>query len=504
MKVLPVEEALQKDRRLIQLFTEQEQPVYCVRRKNNTKKSVSFRALIDNNSAFWKTKGEWSFYLPKDVVEEALRYLREEDEHRKSENSRRRLNIMSLEDRFPQDSKDHSGAPHSSSDPSSPPTGGTTPPAERAAGATAEDDFLPPNFSGEYERIREMPPQEKSNLIYRNTHTLDKLLANPHRSEVEVGEALGGSTRDTTLVNKTILEDALKMGDADAKEYTRDIVERTRELVRSSTSLINESVLHDELFNSIIEKSNGTVVQHMTRTYLRSVSFLLYYNNKLQKTSFANKIRGQFPNRYREYYWKLLPHFFKDDVVLERVFQSGLQAVSSDQVHNFATGFLVHDVGKAKDIEYHEGDAAYDREKVVDHVREGYKAIMHKTDYPPQAGLITGYHHEYYGHPSGYGYHRAFYHQHKKNHPKANPGYCISYTVEGVLTFNTLAYFPAKLLEIIDVFDALTDPNRKYREPLSKPEALDLMQEQFIDEQLKIDPILFHIFREYVEANRWS
>lgn len=75
----------------------------------------------------------------------------------------------------------------------------------------------------------------------------------------------------------------------------------------------------------------------------------------------------------------------------------------------------------------------------------------------------------------------------------------MSFTMEPMIKFNALAYFPAKVMEIVDVFDALTDPNRKYRKPLSSDEALDFMQRQFIDEELKLDPILFDLFRTFTK-----
>jgi len=51
----------------------------------------------------------------------------------------------------------------------------------------------------------------------------------------------------------------------------------------------------------------------------------------------------------------------------------------------------------------------------------------------------------------------------------------------------------------VDVFDALTDKNRRYRErEFTVDEALELMKDEFIDKSLKIDPILFSIFLEYV------
>lgn len=78
----------------------------------------------------------------------------------------------------------------------------------------------------------------------------------------------------------------------------------------------------------------------------------------------------------------------------------------------------------------------------------------------------------------------------------------MSFTMEPMIKFNALAYFPAKVMEIVDVFDALTDPNRKYRKPLSSDEALDFMQRQFIDEELKLDPILFDLFRTFTKGKQ--
>ena len=124
---------------------------------------------------------------------------------------------------------------------------------------------------------------------------------------------------------------------------------------------------------------------------------------------------------------------------------------------------------------------------------------MKKTNYPREAGLITGYHHEYYGVNDGYGYFRAYLQQYRKNNPAAKQDYCISYDRQPLVDFKAIAYFPAKILEIIDVFDSLTDPNRVYRKPMKPEEALELMREQFIVKNLKIDPILFDIFSAFIQ-----
>ena len=50
-----------------------------------------------------------------------------------------------------------------------------------------------------------------------------------------------------------------------------------------------------------------------------------------------------------------------------------------------------------------------------------------------------------------------------------------------------------------DVFDALTDKTRRYRDKeFTIDEALELMKSEFIDKSLKIDPILFTVFLDYI------
>jgi HD-GYP domain-containing protein (c-di-GMP phosphodiesterase class II) len=175
-----------------------------------------------------------------------------------------------------------------------------------------------------------------------------------------------------------------------------------------------------------------------------------------------------------------------------------MRAIREQELSNWATGFLIHDIGKASAVEYHEGESAYDRDIVVEHVKVGYTAVMNKTNYPRDAGLITGYHHEYYGDPAGYGYFRSYLEQYKKLRPDARQEACVAYELEPMMDYQALAYFPAKILEIIDVYDSLTDSNRKYRKALSPEEALAMLREEFIDKHPKIDIILYDLFADFV------
>lgn len=449
--------AFQSSETLVPLAIEMETPIICRRSKDGKEKEISFRALHDNNKGFWIKQNSWQFYIrQEDLIE--LRKRREE------------LDMQAEHHYQGKEALQQSGKQ------------------------------VKANFGERYEEIASMDVEERRALLEESRDRLDHLIASEEVGKEEYCTVLSETSRDAASVNRSTLMEAIQMGDDAAKQHTQHIVDSTQAMVKSSTVLINNDIFNDEMLNALVQRSNGTVVQHMTRVFLNGVAILNYYNDKMLNSSLPNKIRINFNSRYRDHYHSLLRHLHKEDIHLERVFYSGMQAISEEQIHTFATGFLIHDIGKAKNIEYHEGEAAYDREIVVDHVRQGYIAVMQKTNYPREAGLITGYHHEYYGAPSGYGYHRALLAKARSINPRIQPDYCISYTLEPLLSYQTMAYFPAKLMEIIDVFDALTDPNRLYKPPMSSGDAVAFMRKYFVEEELKIDPILFDLFAQFVES----
>jgi hypothetical protein len=236
----------------------------------------------------------------------------------------------------------------------------------------------------------------------------------------------------------------------------------------------------------------------MTRVYLNGIAFLSFYNNLVSTSSAIQKLRISFAAKYRKLYYKLLVHMRMDDISLEHVFFGGMRAIPPELYFKWAVGFLIHDIGKAAAVEYHEGEESYNRNIVIDHVKQGYKSIVTKTNYPKEACLITGYHHEYYGDPNGYGYFRTYLEQYQKANPKVKQDYCITYDLAPMVDCQALAYFPAKVLEIIDVYDSVTDPHRVYRKAMTPQEALIMMREEFIIKHVKLDPILFDIYAMFI------
>ena len=354
------------------------------------------------------------------------------------------------------------------------------------------------NFGIEYDTIAQMSAEEKIKRLDQDKIKLNELIIKKSKDQMAIAETLASTTSDAAMINHSVLQKIINFADEQAKAYSREVIIHTNEIINSSTQLLSDNLLSDELMKTITEKSNGIVFQHITRVYLNGAAFLAYFNNKLSSSSTLMKIRTSFNLKYRKFYQALLPHVDSYDMTVDHVFLEGLKIIPPDLVFKWSIGFLVHDLGKAAEIEYHEGEASYDRSKVVGHVKVGYNSIIRKTNYPREAALIAGYHHEYYGDSDGYGPFREDLQVYKSRFTNMKQDYCISCEIEPILAFRTLAYFPAKVLEIIDVYDSLTDTRRVYRASMNSEDALDLMYREFIIKRRKIDPILFDIFRAFI------
>ena len=461
---VPLKAALNSDKDFLDVLHIEGALLLCINQKTEKKRSIRFKALYDNNNNFWLQKSEWKFFLSR-------------ADFRRIKGKAAALRAESEALRWW--------------------AGGNESAAAEPEAPSAQD-----NFGSAYASIAAMTVPERIEHIKKASARLNSLAYKKTKDKEAVTEALVDTTRDAAIINHATLLEAMLLANDEAKKYTQDLVASTRKLVKTSSHLASFEIFNDELMNTLVSKSNGTVIQHMTRVFLSGISFLSYYNELLSTSSIINKLRVSFDKRYKEIYHTLLPHVDMARFTLERVFLGGMRTIPKDIFFNWATGFLLHDVGKAAAVEYHEGESAYNRNIIVEHVKVGYVQVINKTNYPPEAALITGYHHEYYGDADGYGYFRSYLAKYKKANPKARQHSCISYDIVPMLDYQALAYFPAKVLEIIDVFDSLTDPNRKYKKTMTSEEALAMMRAEFIEKRCKIDPILFDIFSGFIRTRQ--
>jgi len=453
-----------------ELLGDEDIPILCINSGTQKKRLMPFKVLYDNNSNFYQKKGTWDYFLTGDSY------------NKLKEKSIVKLGSWDLE--MPWGLKEPEFKKNKDDD------------IEELDAATEEDIA---SFGKEYKVFTKLTPEEKVACLNKDRDRLEEILADPKSvTKSQIAEALVDTTKNAALINHAALEDAIYHADDEAKKMTQGLVDSTHEMIKSSSKLIIDDIFGNDMMNTLVQKSNGTIIQHMTRVYLNGIAFLAYYNKLVSESSAIQKMRISFASKYRDYYRNLLPHIHADDFDLERVFLGGMRAIPPDLFNKWAVGFLIHDIGKASAVEYHEGEEKYNRQIVIDHVKQGYKSIMTKTNYPMEASLITGYHHEYYGDRDGYGYFRAYLTQYKKDNPHAKPDHCMTYELEPILDYHALAYFPAKVLEIIDVYDSVTDPNRVYRKAMKPDEAINMMREQFVEKHQKIDAVLFDIFAKFI------
>ena len=457
-KVLSLPNGMGINKAYIGILLEEEIPVLCVNQNEHTQKLMPFKPLYEKDDSFWQKENVLKYFL----TGYGLNKLEE----------KARAKVSSLNSKK----------------------------EEKNAGSETDSGKLTVEaaFGSEYNTFEKMSGEEKVERLNKKSLMLNELLIKESRDHLVIAEALTNTTADTAMINHAILKEIEQFADEQAKALSKDIVIHTNEIVKSSAKLLSDNVFNDDLMRTIARKSKGTVMQHITRVYLNGVAFLAYFNNIVSSSSAVIKIRTSFNLKYRKFYQGLLPHIDSYALTLDQVFLGGLKVIPPDLFFKWSVGFFIHDIGKAADIQYHEGETAYDRNKVIDHVMIGFDSVTKKTNYPKEAGLIVGYHHEYYGDPEGYGPFRAYLQQYKKHNPDAKQDYCVTYDLEPILDYQALAYFPAKILEIIDVYDSLTDSRRVYRKALSLDEALDTMYKQFIIKRRKIDPILFDIFAGFI------
>lgn len=322
-------------------------------------------------------------------------------------------------------------------------------------------------------------------------------------SEEETQEISKAST-DAGVMNGLALGDTAKEVESEkisaeeAMKKTQDIASNTNQIVNSIIDIVMEQPQIQEALGKMENYSTGTTIGHSNRVFMVFIKYLVHYNNFLSKGG-ASKIRSSFKSVYNRIYSKLLPG--KTLSTVENVIEKGVSRIEPDMIQTYSLGALLHDVGKITDLNYFEGSEEADMRKISRHVFDSYKMLMRTMAYPWEVATMAAYHHEYYGHADGYGVFRNLQKLKEKNlgHP-IDFSYIISYERSSVENFYSFSYFPAKLLEIVDVYDALTDSTRPSRglKVMSAEEAIELMRNIFIVKNLKLDPILFDIFVDFI------
>lgn len=358
-----------------------------------------------------------------------------------------------------------------------------------------DESDIPDLYLSKRENVRSSSMQERENEYDYILDIIAKIEA-PNKiidadNITDLIDVLSGAF----VINKTSIEENFDNESPEAREHLRKLALKTTTMVESFIDILSKNEAANNFINLLGEKSTGSTVDHMNGVFITFVSFCFYYNSYFAKGKIAG-LRAAFKNKYIGLYEKILPDNPPES--LEDVFKGGMRGLHDEAILHYSLGALLHDIGKIDNIDYFEGSQNYDSKIIRKHAPISYNMIVKTREFESDVALLAALHHEYYNDKSGYGVSRILFPEKTK---KFNtPAFAMSYNIDDLKNGDALAYVPAKILEIVDVFDALTDKNRKYRDrEFTVDEALFIMKDEFVLNTTKIDPVLFSIFNDYVK-----
>ncbi len=273
------------------------------------------------------------------------------------------------------------------------------------------------------------------------------------------------------------------------------IFSKTEWVLKLVIEILRNNGKRYENYRILDEIATGSyTIDSMCKGVILFTGFCLFYNDYIDNGMATKKLRGEFKEKYLRYYNKRLN---MNMLTLEKIIKGGLRRIESEKEQlQYVTGALLYDIGKLPVINYHDSDDPYDESAVKMHALIGYNMIMKMQKYPFPVLAMAAFHHEYYGEKSGYHFTNPVINKitHKKRSDE-KAYYFITYDEKEFMEGTALAFFPCKMIEITDIFNALV--NRRKHSPF---EALKMMKKNFITLSFKIDPLLFDIFLDFMQA----
>jgi len=255
-------------------------------------------------------------------------------------------------------------------------------------------------------------------------------------------------------------------------------------------------------------QTGSNTLNHMNRMLIRVVSFLSYYNDYF--STHSNDVK-RIRTRFKESFYPVYEKLYSDpqNINLEIVFKGGMSPVSDKKIFlEYALGGFFHDIGKIPDIEYHDGDEGFVPMKARRHVFDSYNMLLQSGRFTLGTVAMGLLHHDYYNAPYGYRQRETIIKKYDKRKMDRSDSlrtkYCMSHNVMDVAYGISHSYFPSKILEILDIYDAMTDPDKNYRRSCLTPdEALDEMKRSYINKGAPgVDPILFNMFIDFLKDSK--
>lgn len=359
--------------------------------------------------------------------------------------------------------------------------------------------------------IGKMTYKDKVNIIEVYDKELQEIKVDEkNKINKNTAQRIVNAGNDVGLIAKvTMFESMKKIKDNQitqdqAKIENQEITETTSSLVSTIVNMLSYNTETQKVFVELKNYSDGGVMAHSNRVFISYVNFLTFYNNLINRRQLVHKIRMTYNKVYKKFYDKMVEdvadkyRIYDNLATVEDAIDDGIKSVEEKEMYSYSIGALLHDVGKVKDLDYFEGADGRDYERIKKHLFNSYKLVSQTSEYPLEVILTVALHHEYYG--LGYGPYEKLHNLKTEKYASFQIPRVMSYDAKAIDECEAFSYFPAKMLEIIDVYDALIDPARKYRggKIFTPEQALNLMKEEFVEKHVKLDPILYDVFVEFL------
>lgn len=277
--------------------------------------------------------------------------------------------------------------------------------------------------------------------------------------------------------------------------------QKNEHFIYTSMSMLISLIEKYPNFNDIFSKSEYfndiSILSHTNRVSIMFISFLHYYNNLFRK-GLSTKLRLDYRNHYWNTYKKIVSHLnikaYYDK--LEHIFKLGIREFTNVELTNFAVASLYHDVALFDMLDFIPVKEVIGSHRGV-HTTRAYHFAKHLFHQKDNVSIIVTLHHECYG----YGFSPSK-HLIKKDaiNKKLNNTTDIinllSFEGDDIVSGAAYSYFPAKIFEVIDIYDTLSYMKGKKQDSASS--IIRYMKDSFLTDEIKIDPIVFDLFVQFL------
>ena len=270
-------------------------------------------------------------------------------------------------------------------------------------------------------------------------------------------------------------------------------------IISSIVSYLEKDYVFRDIFDKLDMLNDANILSHSNRVCILMIEFLYYYNNVFNKV-LSNMLRQDYKNIYLEQYRKILSHYNVVTTIekLENVFKLGIRKFTSSEIVNYSIGAFYHDTTMLNMMDFVPTDEFIKDGDFKDfHTAKSYYFLKYVLNQKDEASLMAGLHHECYGYGSSI---LKNFMNKKINDPKYKLEFLMTFEPDDIINAEALAYFPAKMLEVADIYDSLTFMGGSRNE--NPHEVIMFMKENFIEDKIKIDPIIFNLFIQFLSDTK--